>query len=269
MVRNDLGSGSIPDWMMKKNEYVPTKDREGFLTKSLLGFLRLFRHFSMRGRGDISVAGAGTELVLTLGMIIMIAMTDSGVFLACAGAGILGVLSFSRIDIMKRALSTSLGVTAFTFVIMLPAFFLYKSLGFLVLSFKVFLSVTALSLLTSVIPWNRITAALRLFKMPNILIFVLDMTIHYILLLGNVAYDMLAALKLRSIGKNKDKVNSFSGILGTLFMKSVAMSKETEDALTCRLFEGRYDAAKTDFGIKDCIPLFTLIIFIILYIFVG
>ncbi|MCR5255254.1 MAG: energy-coupling factor transporter transmembrane protein EcfT [Acetatifactor sp.] len=259
----------MPDWMMQKNEYVPSKDREGFLTKSLLGFLRLFRHFSMRGNSDISVMAAGMGLILTLGLIILVALTDSLTYLACVGALVLAFLSFSKLEIMKRALGTSLSVMAFTFVIMLPSYFLYGSLSYIYIPVKVFLSVSMLSVYTSIVPWNRMTAALRLFGMPNILIFVLDMTIHYILILGNVAFDMLAALKLKSIGKNRDKVNSFSGISGTVFMKAVTMSKETEDALTCRLFDGKYDSKKERIVFADFIPLFILCIFIFLYIFVG
>ena len=145
---------------------------------------------------------------------------------------------------------------------------LTKSNSIIFITVKVFLSTGILSLYANITPWNKITAALRFIKIPAFIIFLLDLTIHYILILGNLAYEMLFALKLRSVGKNLNKRNSFSGILGTVFLKSMEFSKETQQAMECRLFNGNYVFQKSKGKIKDLLPIFILIAYISLYAFV-
>ena len=51
---------------------------------------------------------------------------------------------------------------------------------------------------------------------------------------------MLYALKLRSVGRNKSKYGSLSGVGGMLFVKSRALSREMVHAMECRGFDGKY-----------------------------
>jgi cobalt/nickel transport system permease protein len=60
---------------------------------------------------------------------------------------------------------------------------------------------------------------------------------------------MLTALKIRSIGKNKDKRSSASGVLGTIFIKAHKASEDTAKAMECRGFNGKYVVKKVT-GIK-------------------
>ena len=64
--------------------------------------------------------------------------------------------------------------------------------------------------------------------------------IKYIVLLGEYALQMLYALKLRSVGKNKEKYGSIAGVGGSLFVKSRAMSQTMYQAMECRGFDGEY-----------------------------
>ena len=50
-------------------------------------------------------------------------------------------------------------------------------------------------------------------------IFVFDITIKYIVIFGEFSLNMLYALKLRSVGKSKNKSTSLSGIIGTTVYK--------------------------------------------------
>lgn len=255
--------------MTKQNEYIPQADKEGFLTKSILSFLRLFRHFHVEKNENISQSRAGNRLLLVLGLIILSALSKNLFFCTCVAAGFLLYLSFVKIDVLKRVLSTAATASIFTALIMLPSFFLYKSNSFIIISIKVFLSTGLLSLFALVTPWNKITGALRFVRFPGFLIFVLDLTIHYILILGNLAYEMLFALKLRSVGKNKSKEKSFSGILGTVFLKSIAYAEETQQAMECRLFNGNYISKNVEHKITDFISIFVLIFYIILFVFIA
>jgi len=259
----------LPEWMKQQNDYSPKSDRDGFMTKTMLSFFKLFRHFHMEKNEKLSVTRAGCRTVLVLGIIILTALSHNVFFCGSVAAGFLVLLSFIKIEKLKRVLSTALTASLFTALIMLPSFFIYKSNAFITITIKVFLSTGMLSLYSQATPWNKITAALRFVKIPDFLIFILDLTIHYILILGNAAYDMLFALKLRSVGRNQNKQKSFSGVLGTVFLKSIAITQETQQAMECRLFDGVYGYSKTKTGIKDFLPIFVLILYIALFIYIS
>jgi cobalt/nickel transport system permease protein len=111
-----------------------------------------------------------------------------------------------------------------------------------VVTLKVLFSVTAANLLACTTQWNELTGVLKIFHLPDIFIFVFDITIKYIMLLGELAINMLYSLKLRSIGASLDKVTSLSGIIGTMFIISKDMSEEMFGAMECRGFTGEYKA---------------------------
>ena len=261
--KNDF---QIPEWMKQQNDYSPAKDKDGFITRTMLSLLKLFRHFQIEKNENLSQAGAGFRTLFVLGIIFLTALSHNLFFCGTVAASFLLVLSFSKIEILKKVLATAITAALFTVLIMLPSFFLYKSMAVITITGKVFLSTGLLSLFALTTPWNKITSALSFIKIPGFIVFILDLTIHYILILGNVAYEMLFALKLRSVGKNKNKRESFSGILGSVFLKSIAVTQETQQAMECRLFNGTYYHTGTKFNIKDFLPLIVLILYIVLFI---
>ena len=56
-------------------------------------------------------------------------------------------------------------------------------------------------LLQQNVSWHKLTAALRAFHVPSLIIFILDTTLRYIAILGQESAELLTALKLRSVGK--------------------------------------------------------------------
>ena len=96
----------------------------------------------------------------------------------------------------------------------------------------------------------------------------LDITLKYIVLLGDVCLDMLTALKLRSVGKNREKGKSLSGVLGVTFLKSREMSEEMYGAMTCRGFEGEYvKPGQKTVTWKDAVTLLFLAGMIALFVY--
>jgi cobalt/nickel transport system permease protein len=123
-------------------------------------------------------------------------------------------------------------------------------------------------LVNTTTPFNEITRSLRFFKVPNIVIFTLDITIKYIALLGEICSAMLTALKIRSIGKNKNKRGAFSGILGTVFVKANNACDETSKAMTCRGFSGNYNSkTKLKFSLLDAVYILALIALVALFFY--
>ncbi len=97
-------------------------------------------------------------------------------------------------------------------------------------------------MLTEALPWHTLTACLRHFHIPALFIQILDITLKYIVLLGEISLQMLYALKLRSVGRMPSSRKAFSGVLGATFLKSREMSQDMYEAMVCRGFTGDYPA---------------------------
>ena len=262
----------LPEWVLHEENYKSTGDRDYFISRSLLrimNILRALRYQSRRQRLEkFSAAGA---LCLTLALIIFCAAARTINFLLSVLALELVIICLLDGKIIWRLIRNSIAMTLFSLIFVLPAFFMGNKSLIILLPSKTFLTVTALGLLTTFFRWHDITKALRLFKVPNVIIFILDTTLRYIVLLGEISRDMLTALKLRSVGRNRNKKLAMSGILGVVFIKSKEMSAEMYQAMCCRGFTGEYfTASKNLFCKGDVIFLLTIIFYgIIFYLSEG
>jgi len=135
---------------------------------------------------------------------------------------------------------------------LLPAVLWGNGSNTVMLTGKVFATVTAVNLLSRTTRWNEITGALRFLHIPDLFILVLDITIKYIVLLGEFSLNMLYSLKLRSVGKDKGKYSSLSGIAGSMFIKSREMADDMYNAMECRGFTGEYrKSGRVRLGAQD------------------
>jgi cobalt/nickel transport system permease protein len=135
---------------------------------------------------------------------------------------------------------------------------------------KVFASITAMGLLSHATRWSSLTEALKRFHVPDIFILILDITIKYIYMLGEMSLNMLYALKLRSVGKNNKKYTALGGIAGTIFLQSKAMAEGMYQAMECRGFSGEYHInSKSKFGWIDYTYILINIGFVMLYLYLG
>ena len=82
--------------------------------------------------------------------------------------------------------------------------------------------------------------ALRTFHVPNLVILTIDLALKSIVRLGQVALEVLIALRLRSVGRNDRKQDAIGGVGGVVFLKTNEAAQTTYDAMTCRGFEGEY-----------------------------
>ena len=71
----------------------------------------------------------------------------------------------------------------------------------------------------------------------------LELALKSIVTLGKVATEVLCALDLRSVGKNRSKGTSMGGVGGVTFLKANEAARTTADAMRCRGFGGEYQAA--------------------------
>jgi ABC-type cobalt transport system, permease component CbiQ and related transporters len=237
---------SVPEWLLKDENYNPQADKDTFINKSILSLFGLLSKIRLQDTRKTTKheVNAVFKVAFTFILIVLISLSRGYSFLFVADVYLLVVLSMMESRAIIEILKVSLVMAIFTFIIMLPAVFWGNSYSCILITVKVFTTITAIGILTRSTRWNAITGALRRFFIPDIFIFVFDITLKYIVLLGEFTLNLLYALKLRSVGKNKSKYVSLSGIAGTMFIKSKEMAEDMYGAMACRGFTGEYHVHK-------------------------
>lgn len=260
----------MPEWLLKKDNYIPLKDKNTFINKSILAILNIlmrFRQQSLHRTNRLGIS-ALLKLISTLVLIIFVSLSKSFTFVLIANVFLLVLINFLSTDELKYILKVSSVVAIFTFIILLPSIFLGYGNNALMITLKVLVSVAAVNILACTTKWNDLIRVLKVFHIPDTFIFVLDITIKYIVILGEFSLNMLYALKLRSVGKSNNKSTSLSGIVGTMFIKSKEMSEETYGAMECRGFTGEYKIySKFGFKPADYICILFNLAFILIYFY--
>ncbi len=237
---------NIPEWLTKKEEYIHKADKDSFLDKSILSLFRLLSRIQKQDKGSetkikINVA---INILCTFSLLILVSVTKSFLFVLIIGVYLLLRLSMQEADHLVRVLKTSFAVTFLTAVVMLPAFLMGSGYSSIMVTSKVLVSITAVGLLSQTARWNAMTSALKAFFIPDLFILILDITIKYMYMLGELSLNLFYALKLRSVGKNNKKYTSMAGIAGTVFLESKEMAEEMYHAMECRGFTGEYSVRK-------------------------
>ena len=232
----------LPDWLKTEERYIPDKDRDYFISRSFLRITGLLARYD--GQPPEIPAGllpSPAAALLFLILLLLLCVTSrQAYFLHSAATLLLVLLALHDGRLIRQLLFPALAAAFFSFLILLPAICFTANPLTLLLPCKTFLTVLASGIFTRLYPWNVITAAISWFHVPQAFIFILDTSLRYIYLLGNLSRDALTALKLRSIGHNPQKSRSLAGILGNLFLKSQDMALEMHQAMQCRCFTGTY-----------------------------
>jgi len=233
---------NMPGWLLKEEKYIPRPDRDTFINKSILSLLSILSRIRNQSgyKEDRFYVNAVFKVAFTFMLVLLLSISGSFTFVIIINVYLLIILSLMQAEEIIKILRVSIVMSLFTFVIMLPAVFWGNSYSGVMITSKVFASVTAVNILSRSTRWNSITSALKRFFVPDIFILVLDITIKYIAMLGDFSLNLLYSLKLRSIGRNRGKYASLSGIAGTLFIKSKEMAEEMYSAMECRGFTGEY-----------------------------
>jgi cobalt/nickel transport system permease protein len=237
---------SVPSWLTESSEYEPDGSKNGFIDKSILSFLNVISR--MRAGASVSSGkykvNAAFKLAFTFVFILLVSLSRSFAFILVSGAFILVQLSFLSAKHITSVLKPVIFAALLTFLILAPSVFLADNTNWAFIELKVIQTVTAAGIFAHTTGQSEISRALRRFFVPGIFITVLDTAVKYIFLLGEITLNMMYALKLRSVGKNKDKYTSMSGVAGTVFLNSKEMSEQMYEAMVCRGFSGDYHAGK-------------------------
>ncbi|WP_196593315.1 energy-coupling factor transporter transmembrane component T [Pectinatus sottacetonis] len=231
---------NMPQWLFSSDNYIPVPDKEKYISKTVL---ELISKLSMLKKQKTifskSLFSASFKIVYTFLLILLISLAHNMGFLLVLLAALLVYICFFNGEYIEAVLKPAAGAAVFSFIIILPAVCMGLSNNF-ILPFKVFLTTMTAAILSRSIPFYLFTRILGRFHVPGIFITALELTIKYIVLLGETAFALLTALKLRSIGRNQKKYQSIGSVLGMTFIKSQEYARQTYNAMICRCFTGDY-----------------------------
>lgn len=270
MVEGEVAKETVlPSWMCESEAYEPNIDKDGFITKSAQAILGVLAKLKWNaGKDRRFSASPSLKLCYTFLFILLTACSKNYLFSLIMVEGTILALASYPASAMKQILSGTIGAVLFSIFILLPAVFMGNPQILLTIGTKVFLSVTLIGMLSAGTAWNKLTASLRAFHIPDIFIFTLDITLKYIAVLGEICMEILTSLRLRSIGQNKKKAKAFSGILGISFLKSREMADEMYAAMCCRGFVGEYKTGrKYAFRKQDIFYIFSMIAVVGLFVY--
>lgn len=179
------------------------------------------------------------------------------VILALFGLGVLLAL-LSRVSLRTLAARAWAGALVFTGAVALPALFLTPGAPLLRLPLlgwpvtaqglgaatyliaRVETTVTFSLLLILCTPWTHVLKALRVLRVPVVIVVILGMTYRYIFLMLQTAREMFEARQSRSVGllEGPDQRRLAAASVGVLLDKSFQLSGDVYLAMQSRGFRG-------------------------------
>lgn len=234
---------TLPAWLLVPQEYEPPTDRDGFIARSILALTSTLARLRLDdGQRTALSPSAPLKLVLGLALILMTSLSTNFAFVLVMLALVLVRVALLPQAALRRVTATSLAATGVTALVMLPALLLGQTQSVLLVGTKVLVS-TGIALTVALsTPAYELTGALRAWHVSSLVIMTVDLALKNIVNLGTVALEVLQALRLRSIGRNRAKGASIGGTGGIVFLKAHKAAQDTSDAMRCRGFEGDYPA---------------------------
>ena len=236
----------LPDWMIIEESYVPPKDGGTFVVKTLRTLGGIISGIRVqKGHEKRYALPAVFKLLLLVLLLLLLSLTQDPLVILAYAAVIHAYLATWDAGDFWPIIRAGLFAGAFTFLLLLPSIVIYPPALYrrLAMAGKVFLSLEMVGVLNHTTQWNHITSALRRLHIPAVFVFTLDVTLKYIVLLGELLEGLLTAVELRSVGKSDHKYASVGGVLGVTFIRSEEMNRQMYEAMRCRGFTGDYGEA--------------------------
>lgn len=234
----------MSNWLYEKENYNPPKSQNRYIESSISAFRKLlwkFKHINS-GIKTRKIYFLNPVIKSLFAVILISFCAYSRTFAELLYIFIwifLSLVTMHKKDIQK---CMSLAVIVFlgNFLILAPSL-LMKNFNSITIVFKSVLMVLTLNIYVFTTKWNHITKVLKFFRIPDVIIFLLDITLKYIISFSEFSIEMLDGLKVRTIGKtNKNISKSSTSIAGSIFIKAKEQSEELFWAMECRGFSGEY-----------------------------
>lgn len=232
---------ALPPWLLASERYAPPADHDGFIARSALAITSTLSRLRLDdGQRTAISPSAPIKLLLGLVIILLTSLSRNFAFVLLVLAGTLARVAALPASAVRRIATVASSTAGLTALVMLPATFLGQPQSALLVATKVLVSVGIALTVALSTPTHELTGALRALHVPNLAIMTVDLALKGIVDLGTVALEVLQALRLRSVGRNRTKGGSLGSVGGVVLLKANKAAQDTSDAMSCRGFEGEY-----------------------------
>ena len=239
------------------------KSSRGVVERSLASFVAALDHAFYaeelaKKSGLLQALDPRIKIAAFLPLIVIAALARRLWVIAALLAIAVAIALLSNVPLGTLAKRVWLGVLTFTGVISLPALFLtpgraiytlplvgwtvtapgLRAAAYLILRAETAATFSVLLVLCT--PWSDILKALRVLRVPIVLVVVLGMTYRYIFLLLRNAQDMFTARKSRMVGRldRREQRRAATASAGVLMSKTLQLSEDVYLAMRSRGFQG-------------------------------
>ncbi len=241
----------------------PGNKSRGLVERSLASFVDAMEHAFYaeelaKEDGLLQKLDPRVKIVAVLPLIVIAALARRLWVIAALFVIAVVLALLSKVPLATLAKRVWLGVLTFTGLISLPALFLTPGqaiyslplLGWTVsaqgLRAAVYLILRAETaatfslLLVLCTPWSSLLKALRVLRLPIVLVVILGMTYRYIFLLLRNAHDMFMSRKSRIVGRldGREQRQAATASAGVLMSKTIQLSSDVYLAMRSRGYQG-------------------------------
>lgn len=257
------------EWLFQKENYESLKDKDSFIDKTIMHFISLLgmiKRSKTKQGGFLYNINPILKLISTLVLIAFLSISRQSMYTYLIATYFLILLATLNGDLVKRIVLLSITVPIFTLIVLIPSMIMGNVHNSLMIVLKIVITLIGINILSNTTDWHDITKTFKILFISDIFILVFDITIRYIYILGEFSLEMLYALRLRSVGRNKNKTNAVTSIMGSLFFKTKSMGEEMYSAMECRGFTGEYISYKKfKFTFIDAIYLVVTVALVIIF----
>src|ERR1035437_5488751 len=115
----------MPEWLLKNENYIPQKDKDAFVNKSILSLLRVLSMLRTQSgyKTDKFYVNVAFKVAFTFMLIILLSVSSNFTFVVIINVYLLVILCLMEAEEIIKILKISLAMAVFTFIILLPAVF--------------------------------------------------------------------------------------------------------------------------------------------------
>jgi cobalt/nickel transport system permease protein len=239
------------------------KSSQGVVERSLASFAGALEHSFYaeelaKKNGLLQKLDPRVKIVAILPLIVISALARRLWVIAVLFAIAVAISLLSKVPLLTLAQRVWFGVLTFTGLISVPALFLtpgqaiYRlplfgwavtAPGLRAAMYLIMRAETAATfsmLLVLCTPWSNMLKALRVLRLPVVLVVILGMTYRYIFLLLRTAQDMFKSRKSRLVGRlaGREQRRAATAGAGVLLSKTLQLSGDVYLAMRSRGFQG-------------------------------
>jgi cobalt/nickel transport system permease protein len=238
------------------------KNSRGVVERTLASFVDALEHAFYaeelaKKKGRLQELDPRIKIAAILPLIVIAALSRRLWVIGALFVVAVTVALLSQVPLGTLAKRVWLSVLAFTGFISIPALFLtpgpaiyhlpllgwsVTSQGLLAATYLIMRAETAASfsvLLVLCTPWSKLLKALRVLRLPVVLVVILGMTYRYIFLLLRNAHDMFKSRKSRTVGRldRREQRRAATASAGVLMSKTLQLSGDVYLAMRSRGFQ--------------------------------